>query len=1554
MTRANPGFLHPFISEIDREFHRLIRARRAFVTDSHSSDSDSDLDFDSDFVAVFYNMAEEGPRERTLMELAAPDFTYESLCIQYPEDVPCVLKTGLIHLLPKFGGVAGEDPHMHIKEFRTVISTMKPPEVDKDHICLKAFPHSLQGTAKTWLYNLPPSSIASWDDLKRKFLEKFFPASRTTSIRKDISGIRQLHGETLHEYWERFKTLCVSCPQHQISEQLLVQYFYEGLLNMERHLIDAACGGALNDMTPTEARQLFEKMAANSQQFHTRSNDAVKTVNEIGTDPRMDKLEKRMETIASLVTQLAMNQNKPSQQAKVCGICTKDHNTDVCPSLQEPTDENPEAYAANIFNNRPQQNYDLSSNRYNPGWRNHPNLRWQSKESSLEDMLKQMTTQNMQFQQYTRSSIHNLTTQIGQMATSINQLQSQNSDKLPSQTVVNPRNVSAITLRSGKQIDADHGPEPEPEPEKETETTTTRTFQVQPPSIPLPFPPKAMPSKKKEEVDKGILEIFKKVEVNIPLLDALKQIPRYAKFLKELCTQKRKLKGNERVRMGRNVSAIIGKASKPAPVSDVPEKCEDPGTFSVPCVIGDTKFENVMLDLGASINVMPMSIFKSLSLGPLKPTGVVIQLANRSTAHPAGWVEDVLVRVGELVFPADFYVLEMEKGSSRNTVPIILGRPFLKTARTKIDVYAGTLTMEFSDIVVRINIFDAMKHPPEDYSVFHIDLLDEHESDFLHDSDYPSLTESYTCHTCTATEMCDSCIDQFLDTVVVDSDVKKSDCTNPVVEVQAAETVSASLVPSVLQAPVLELKPLPDNLKYAYLEDDKKLPVIVSSTLHENQEEKLLQVLKKHKKAIGWTLADIPGISPSMCMHRILLEEGAKPVRQPQRRLNPVILDVKTGLTVVKNERNELIPTRVQNSWRVCIDYRRLNQATRKDHFPLPFIDQMLERLAGKSHYCFLDGFSGYFQIHIAPEDQEKTTFTCPFGTFAYRRMPFGLCNAPGTFQRCMVSIFSDFLESCIEVFMNDFTVYGSSFDTCLDNLDKVLHRCIETNLVLNYEKCHFMVEQGIVLGHVISNKGIEVDPAKIDVISHLPYPSCVREVRSFLGHAGFYRRFIQDFSKRALPLSNLLQKEVAFDFDEKCREAFDCLKKALTTTPIIQAPDWTAPFELMCDASNYALGVVLAQKVDKLPRVIYYASRTLDSAQANYTTTEKELLAIVFALDKFRSYLLGSRIIVYTDHAALKFLLKKAESKPRLIRWMLLLQEFDLEIRDRSGAQNLVADHLSRIERDADTLPIRDDFPDERLFNISVSFPAPWFANIVNYLVASVFPPFASRAQIAKLKSDAKYYCWDDPYLWKFCTDQVIRRCIPDHEIESVLQFFHASAVGGHFGPQRTARKVLDSGFYWPTIFKDASRICSTCEPCQRAGGTISWRKDMPQQPMLFCEVFDVWGIDFMGPFPVSFGFYYILLAVDYVYKWVEAKATRTNDSLVVVDFVRSNIFCRFGIPRAIISDQGTHFCNRSMQALLKKYGVVHKISTPYHPQTNGQAENSNREIKRILEKTV
>ena len=274
--------------------------------------------------------------------MAAPDFTYESLCIQYPDEgVPYVLKTGLIHLLPKFHGLAGEDPYKHLKEFHIVCFTMKPPDVQEDHIFLKAFPHSLEGVAKDWLYYLAPRSIFSWDDLKRVFLEKFFPTSRTTTIRKDISGIRQLSGESLYEYWERFKKLCASCPHHQISEQLLLQYFYEGLSNMERSMIDAASGGALGDMTPAEARNLIEKMASNSQQFSAR-NDAIvlRGVHDVATDSSSfaenKKLEGKLDALVNLVTQLAMNKKSaPVTFARVCGLCSSaDHHTDLCPSLQ--------------------------------------------------------------------------------------------------------------------------------------------------------------------------------------------------------------------------------------------------------------------------------------------------------------------------------------------------------------------------------------------------------------------------------------------------------------------------------------------------------------------------------------------------------------------------------------------------------------------------------------------------------------------------------------------------------------------------------------------------------------------------------------------------------------------------------------------------------------------------------------------------------------------------------------------------------------------------------------------------------------------------------------------------------------------------------------------------------------------------------------------------------------------------------------------------------------------------------------------------------------------
>nr|GEU79878.1 reverse transcriptase domain-containing protein [Tanacetum cinerariifolium] len=435
------------------------------------------------------------------------------------------------------------------------------------------------------------------------------------------------------------------------------------------------------------------------------------------------------------------------------------------------------------------------------------------------------------------------------------------------------------------------------------------------------------------------------------------------------------------------------------------------------------------------------------------------------------------------------------------------------------------------------------------------------------------------------------------------------------------------------EPPELELKELPSHLEYAFLEDSNKLPKI----------------------------SDIKGIDPRFCTHKILMEDDYKPAVQSQRRVNPKIHDVikkevvklldagmtypisdspwvspihyvpkKGGMTIVANENNELIPTRLVTGWRVCIDYRKLNDATRKDHFPLLFMDQMLERLAGNEFYCFLDGFSGYF-----PE---------VYGDYLY-----------------------DMIEKTMEVFMDDFLVFGDSFSSCLTDLDKMLNHCEETNLVLNWEKCHFMCREGIILGHKISKSGTEVDRAK---------------------------------------------------------KAFEILKAC------------------------------------------------------------------------------------------------------------------------------------------------------------------------------------------------------------------------------------HEGPSGGHHGANLTAKKVFDAGFFWPLIYRHAHEMIKTCDICQRQG-IISQRDEMPQNSIQVCEIFDIWGIDFMGPFPSSKGNKYILVAVDYLSKWVEAKALPTNDARVVVKFLKS-LFSRFGIPRAIISDRGTHFCNDQFTRIMIKFGVTHRLATAYHPQTCGQVEISNHGLRRILERTV
>ncbi|GJT06914.1 reverse transcriptase domain-containing protein [Tanacetum coccineum] len=1081
--------------------------------------------------------------ERTMEELLhAPTEGYgEAIILPEINADHFKIKMNLLQLVQAspFHGYERKNPHDHINSFKRITSTLRFRDVPNDVIKLMMFPYSLEGAAKVWYEKEPPNSILTWEDLVTKFVNQFFPPSKTTHLKNEISRFTQKFEETYSEAWERFKEMLRACPHHGFTELTQVDTFYNVLNENDQDSLNAAASGNLLSKTTREALNINENKSkvrysrnkSNVSRMNTTSRESVSK-----TDERIDKLADQLSTLVEIVSKKVVTPALVKAVKEICVTCSGPHawyncpNTDnnqssVCAATGTYNQVNPPNRVSNQMappgfapvqnngQNRFNQN-QVQGNNFNRGNNFHGNQGFQAQNNHAPNFQNQgfqnqpFQVPNNQVQQeisndfssYKRNNdqmLRNMQNQINslkgdlkneiqntiksQQAVMMNQQttfqnnlqnmicglfqnQASTSGTLPSNTIPNPKGeMKAITTRSGVAYEGPSIPT-NPSPKKTLPKTTPILEPDVPKSLPkpnIPYPSRRDDQKSRDKASnqmEKIFQIFQDLRFDISFADALLLMPRFAPTIKSLLMNKEKLLELAKIPLNENCSAML--------LKKLPEKLGDPGKFLIPCNFSGMDVCHALADLGASINLMPLSIWKKLSLPDLTPTRMTLELADRSITYPKGLAEDVFVKVRKFHFPTDFVVVDFEADPR---VPLILGRSFLRTGRALIDVYGEEITLRVDNEAVTFNLDQTTRYSStNDKSVNRIDIIDA-------------------------------------------------------------------------------------------------------------------VVMRMHPEFLGFSNSS-----------------GGNPT--PTSKL-----------------------------------------------------------------------------------------FT------------------------------SEFILEEIEAYLKD--------DSISPEID--------------YADCN--PEEDI--WHKISKAGIEVDRAKVDVIAKL-HTRLQLKVLGVSSHAVFLRRFIQDFSKIARPMSHLLEKETPFVFSKYCIDAFQTLKKKLTEAPILVVPDWNLPFELMCDASDFTIGVVLGQRKMKHFQPIHYASKTMTKAQIHYTTTEKEMLAVVYAFEKFRPYLVIS--IMHSVYGSLGF---------------KVLMKNKMQSRDKAKSQ----------------------------------------------------------------------------------------------------------------------------------------------------------RDEMPQNSIQVCEIFDVWGIDFMGPFSSSRGNKYILVAVDYLSKWVEAKALPTNDARVVVKFLKS-LFARFGTPRAIISDRGTHFCNDQFAKVMSK----------------------------------
>lgn len=788
-----------------------------------------------------------------------------------------------------------------------------------------------------------------------------------------------------------------------------------------------------------------------------------------------------------------------------------------------------------------------------------------------------------------------------------------------------------------------------------------------------------------------------------------------------------------------------------------------------------------------------------------------------------------------------------------------------------------------------------------------------------------------------------------------------------------------------------------------------------SSNLSENQEKLLSKFLKKHRDVFAKDLAELG--KTNVYEHEIDTHPDARPVRMPFYRATPAIqeeirkhIDEMLDHNIIEPSNSiwhspVVMVKKRSGEWRFAVDYRKLNKVTVPLSFPLPHLETVFDAIghAKPSYFSSLDLKSGFWQIKMSEKTKHKAAFITQEGIYEWKRMPFGLMNAPISFQTVMTHVLRGLnFKSCL-VYVDDILVFSKTFEEHLTHLEQIFSRLRDSKLKLNPDKCDFGKSQIKYLGFILSANGVDVDKDRVKAVSEYPIPKTEKEIRSFLGMANYYRKFIPNYSKLASPLTYLLKKDVKFHWSELCQNSFDKIKHSLTSTPVLAYPDTEKSFILTCDASDNAIGYTLSQLDNhKKEHVIAYGGKSLTTEERKWSTTDKECYAVLKGIEQYHTYIANNKFTVVTDHKSLVWLMK-AKHNGRLERWSLRLQEYNFEVVHRPGKSNVVADALSRRPYEEVNQP-DCSIPQVSILNTNpplvtnsqyepsmvTLYYKDEHATAVNALVADQFQTTVDNStELTKLQGE----CPDFSNLIKYLKDQTLpedqklhdaivaeskhysivdgilyhwfqRRCkkLPTEmsmirqvalptplRLDALLSYHDSLAGGGHLGIDKV-RSSLMQKFYWPKMHKDITEYVRSCERCQRAKSTNHTTKP-PMTNMPVVTKFERWHVDILGPITkTNEGFQYILLCVDSHTRWTEAFPLKTMDSREIAGILYNEIFCRYGSPRILVSDRGQNFLSKLVSALCEIFDITRHKTSSYHPQTNSACERQNSVIAQSL----